>query len=123
MNAWITRHERAPWIVVVVLGILATVTAIALAATGSDVLRAIYNAVFLCLAITVLAIVWPRRHNGPSVTLACPDCGEHITLPVNLKPGIITVDVGGEQDIYVHADIDTDPSWAHWEQHLMGGAK
>lgn len=93
MNAWITRHERAPWIVVVVLGILATVTAIALAATGSDVLRAIYNAVFLCLAITVLAIVWPRRHNGPSVTLACPDC------------------------------IDTDPSWAHWEQHLMGGAK
>lgn len=121
MNAFITRHERALWITVAVLGVVSTVLSLALIATDNAIIRAAYNVGFLTVACLAAVMLWPgRRPNGPTVTIACPDCGDHITLPITITPYLITDPYTGQQDIHV---AYSTPAWTRWEHHLLGGVK
>lgn len=56
---------------------------------------------------------WAQAQQGPLVTLACPDCGETVTVPVQLR---FTNDDG---NLVLDADPDISEVWTHWETKHM----
>jgi hypothetical protein len=49
-------------------------------------------------------------------TVACPECFEHIELPIELVQ-----EVDQEGDLSIHVIVDPQPVWDHAAKHVWDG--
>lgn len=50
-------------------------------------------------------------------TVACPECFEHIELPIELVQ-----EVDQEGDLSIHVNVDSQPLWDHAAKHVWNAA-